>query len=243
MLDVLSNHQTTQEIHRFTMTQSSTLTNSSNFSKSKNLLNSYSQQLLSGIIMAIAYFCYTNIDLALTILIHKHIKSPNSYYLSTIFNGITQLGESHHYLIIATITYVMYHKKHPQTAAHAKSIFIIIASTGCFVNLMKIFFGRYRPTVYFSKGQFGFSCNWIEYSARYLSFPSGHAVTIFSLAFYLSRIYPKYRLHFYSLATLVASSRLIVTAHYMSDVIVGAWLGVTLSALIIQKIQKGNKQC
>jgi undecaprenyl-diphosphatase len=62
------------------------------------------------------------------------------------------------------------------------------------------------------------------------SFPSGHAVTAFTAATILSegtRLGPAY----YGLAALVASSRVYVRLHHVSDVVVGAGLGIVLGRL------------
>ncbi|MDC1068082.1 phosphatase PAP2 family protein [Candidatus Kapabacteria bacterium] len=69
------------------------------------------------------------------------------------------------------------------------------------------------------------------------SFPSAHATNNFFAASSLSFYFPKYKVIFYSLAALVALSRVFVGVHYPIDIIVGSFLGITIS-LILTKIYK-----
>lgn len=63
------------------------------------------------------------------------------------------------------------------------------------------------------------------------SFPSGHTLIAFASAFVLSNKNKKYIPYAYVLATLIAMSRLILGAHYLSDVIAGMGLGTLLGGL------------
>src|SRR5437870_5650386 len=58
------------------------------------------------------------------------------------------------------------------------------------------------------------------------SFPSGHATTAAGLAFTLAMIYPRGRWGFAVLALTASVSRVIVHAHFPTDVAVGIVLGV-----------------
>ena len=57
------------------------------------------------------------------------------------------------------------------------------------------------------------------------SFPSGHATTATGLAFTLAMIYPRGRGLFTILAIIASVSRIIVHAHFPTDVVAGAILG------------------
>ena len=60
------------------------------------------------------------------------------------------------------------------------------------------------------------------------SFPSGHAATSFACATVLAAAAPRWRVAFYSLAVLIAFSRLYNGVHFPLDVIAGAVLGVAI---------------
>lgn len=63
------------------------------------------------------------------------------------------------------------------------------------------------------------------------SFPSGHAATAFAGAHLLAREVPSWRWVFYSIAAVVAGSRVYLGVHYPSDVVIGSTVGVLLSRL------------
>jgi len=64
------------------------------------------------------------------------------------------------------------------------------------------------------------------------SFPSGHSATACALAWCLSRMYPDGRVVFWGFATMVAAQRLFAQAHYLSDTIAGAIVGLVVALLI-----------
>lgn len=65
------------------------------------------------------------------------------------------------------------------------------------------------------------------------SMPSGHAATSFAAAVILSHFYPHYTPWFFLLASLIALSRVYVGVHFMSDVVVGALLGIVIALILL----------
>ena len=64
------------------------------------------------------------------------------------------------------------------------------------------------------------------------SFPSNHAVTAFMAASLFAGRFKKMGALFYSLAVLVAFSRVYIGVHYPSDVICGAVIGIIIGSLL-----------
>jgi undecaprenyl-diphosphatase len=60
------------------------------------------------------------------------------------------------------------------------------------------------------------------------SFPSGHTMTAFSVALVVSYFYPSLEAVLFFLALSIAVSRIVLGMHYLSDVLAGVVLGVTL---------------
>jgi membrane-associated phospholipid phosphatase len=84
--------------------------------------------------------------------------------------------------------------------------------------------GRYRPVILFDQEFYGFAFFQSGYEGT--SFASGHAVTAFSLAFSLAILFPKCRTLFFAAAIAIALSRVLLTSHFLGDVIFGAYIGI-----------------
>lgn len=69
------------------------------------------------------------------------------------------------------------------------------------------------------------------------SFPSGHAATAFAAATVVGAFHPRLRVPIYTLAALVALSRVYLGVHFWLDILAGAALGVLLG-LVLTRIAR-----
>lgn len=74
--------------------------------------------------------------------------------------------------------------------------------------------------------------NWFDY--MYHSMPSGHTATAVGLAMGLTTLYPRGRWVFYSIAVLAGLQRIVTSAHYLSDVLMGAAIGIFGATMCLQ---------
>ena len=87
-------------------------------------------------------------------------------------------------------------------------------------------------------------CNAIEAThltvkrTKSYSMPSNHAANFFALATVFSFFYRKHRKWIFSIAALVAFSRVSVGVHYPFDIMIGALVGFLLAKLILYLYQK-----
>jgi len=109
-------------------------------------------------------------------------------------------------------------------------LFAAIAVPGLFTNIVKHLFGRARPLVGGSLDPYLFSP--LTWPAAYASLPSGHAATVFSVLVAFGTLWPRTRTVLWIYALLIAVSRVMVTAHYPSDVLAGAVVGVAGAMLV-----------
>ena len=107
-------------------------------------------------------------------------------------------------------------------------VFVSISFAGIVAKIMKISFGRMRPLHHYRYDDYGFS--WFGFDASLQSFPSGHAVTVAALMAALYFIMPRYRAAFVVIGTIIILARAMETAHYLSDVMVGAYIAIVMTA-------------
>jgi len=177
-------------------------------------------------------FFYINIIIFSYFFIDKNLALyfDKTGFFNNFFQTITFFGRSELYLLGSLSVLILY-KKYKKVAL---SLFLSVLFSGLTVDILKIVFGRYRPNLFLEKGLYGF--DWFHIQHNFISFPSGHAVTAFSAFAVLGHFFPKGKLIFWIIALLTAFSRVVLNAHYLSDVIAGVITGIFCSKFIIDKV-------
>jgi len=158
--------------------------------------------------------------------------------------AITQIGNSRWYLVslpvvIAVALWLRGRAggraalRLERIAGVAAYLFGAVAVSGIAANLIKLPIGRARPKMWDQEGIFGLSP--FSFDHDFQGFPSGHATTLFTLAAALGSLAPRLRLPFYLVAAVLAFSRVAVNAHYASDLVGGAMVGIA-SALLLRAL-------
>jgi len=111
-------------------------------------------------------------------------------------------------------------------------LFLAIGVPGLFVTIVKRMIGRARPMVGGHLDPFLFSP--FKWTAAYASLPSGHATTAFSVLVAFGSLFPRWRTELLIYTGLISLSRMVVTAHYPSDVLAGALVGFG-GALLVRR--------
>jgi undecaprenyl-diphosphatase len=109
-----------------------------------------------------------------------------------------------------------------------RSLFVGLVSAGIFVQALKHFIGRARPRLTDDSIFIGPSLE-----SGYDSFPSGHTALAFCLAYILSQYYPRYRTLLYLFAVVVSFERIEDLAHFPSDVLAGAIVGLMVGKILL----------
>jgi membrane-associated phospholipid phosphatase len=99
-------------------------------------------------------------------------------------------------------------------------LFLAIALPGLFVTLVKGFIGRMRPS---DLGPFMYS-PW-SWQHKYASLPSGHSAAAFALAIAVGALWPRMRVPIWIFAAVIGLSRVVIQAHFVSDVLAAAFVG------------------
>lgn len=110
-------------------------------------------------------------------------------------------------------------------AQAASFVFAAVALSGIAVNVLKGIIGRPRPNMLIYHDLSPFAFDPLSFSGNYSSLPSGHSTTVAVIFTAAAFFLPRHRILFFSLAVCVAMSRIIVGAHYPSDVIAGLAFG------------------
>jgi membrane-associated phospholipid phosphatase len=114
----------------------------------------------------------------------------------------------------------------------ASFLFAAIAVPGLFVAIVKRMIGRARPMVVGHIDPFVFVP--FKWTPAYASLPSGHATTAFTVLVAFGSLWPRWRAALLIYAGLISLSRIIVMAHFPSDVFAGAVVG-TVGALMVRR--------
>lgn len=163
----------------------------------------------------------------------KYLESIRTEFLDTLFEGITMLGEETIIIVLMAVVYFMFSK---DLARKVFFITVVSLSANC---LIKNFVKRPRP---FTRG---ISCVRPDTATGY-SFPSGHTQTFATWSSTFGFCLKKRWMVALSviLTLLVAFSRMYLGAHYPTDVITGAVLGMGFGYagnIIYDKFQNKNK--
>lgn len=102
--------------------------------------------------------------------------------------------------------------------------FVTIGATSALVHLVKLIVGRARPELFAELG--AYSLTPFAHDNLYASFPSGHSAAVGAFFGAFSMLVPRLRPLFLVGALAIGVSRVIVGAHYPSDVAAGLLLGL-----------------
>lgn len=190
----------------------------------------------TGICLAIFLFGILLIDAP---VIRGVAKLPR--WLIDFFDFITDFGKSGWFLWPLGILFLalavlpsgltrLSRRVHAAITVRVGFLFCAIALPGIFTNIVKHIVGRARPGVGGSIDPTLFAP--FSWPAAYAGLPSGHATTALSVLVAFGTLFPRARTALIIYAVLIMLSRPIVTAHYPTDVLVGALVGAVGAMLV-----------
>jgi membrane-associated phospholipid phosphatase len=171
----------------------------------------------------------------------RHGSIPS--WLVDVFNELTDFGKSEWFLVPTGILLVGVAAIASPTlgrttylvlislAARLGFVFVAVALPSLFATIVKRLIGRARPLrienadIYFAP---------FSWRVDFASLPSGHSTTAFAGAVALGAVFPRARPALWIYAAIIALSRVVLTAHYPSDVIAGAVVGAC-GALLVRR--------
>jgi membrane-associated phospholipid phosphatase len=177
------------------------------------------------IYLILYYFC----DRAIDLWIHHNYSnswlSQGGIYVSDLAYGVfIKIGLAICFVLIIIIDPDLKKRwtRHLLYVCVTAAIAIVIGE-GC-----KYLLGRHRPIRLFTHNAYGFQFFAAKWELN--STPSGHTLRAFAILTALSLLYRRLAVVFMALAVLIGASRVVVTAHYPSDVVFGAFIGIFTAA-------------
>jgi membrane-associated phospholipid phosphatase len=188
------------------------------------------------VVIAFVIYGYVRLDPVVAIYFYK--TKP----LEGFFEIVTRLGESKWYFLAFGALFLIfrYFFRLKDVSNRFLYLFLGVAMSGLIVDILKFIFGRARPKLLLEEHIYG--VKFFGLNSAYFSFPSGHSATVFAIAVGVLMLNRLYGAALLCVALLISFSRIAITAHYLSDVVAGAYVGiVTALFLKIQMDKRGIK--
>jgi undecaprenyl-diphosphatase len=191
----------------------------------------------AAIVVAAILVCMLFIDRAAT---NAVLKLP--HWVNWSFDQITDYGKSGWFLWPIGVVFLalaalpserlthMSQRVFASVLARTGFLFLAIALPSLFDTIIKRMIGRARPMVTGIADPFVFSP--FIWRSDYASLPSGHATTAFAVVVAIGSLWPRARTVVWIYAIAIAISRIVLTAHYASDVLAGAVVGIVGAILV-----------
>ena len=191
-------------------------------------------------IFSIDKFFFKHLSYNSDFSIFKHSESIEKF-----FHFITKFGEGYFELLLTVVLlsfFLINKKKYNHLKKYILAIIFTLLSTQITVNIMKILFARARPSITIDPDKFYGIMTMIKDSSfwkgSYVSFPSGHTITIWGTIWILSFIIKSkaIKIPLFILGILVGMSRIYLVRHWTTDVVASVILSYFIAKIIYKKI-------
>jgi membrane-associated phospholipid phosphatase len=147
--------------------------------------------------------------------------------------GVEIMGQGNTLTVTLLVCYGIgkfYSKRLYEAAKYSLMGFI---TSGLVVQILKYLIGRGRPRLTSHLDHVN-SLIFIgpTLQKKYNAMPSGHAAAAFCVAYLFSKFFPRYKAIFYLLAISVGLHRMEELAHFPSDILAGAFIGLIVGRVI-----------
>jgi undecaprenyl-diphosphatase len=158
---------------------------------------------------------------------------PGRPLFDIVNRGVEMMGQGNTLTVVLLVCYGVGKFYHRRLCEAAKFSFVGFITSGLIVQILKHLIGRGRPRLTGHLDQLD-SLIFVgpTLQKKYNALPSGHAAAAFCIAYIFSKFFPRYKVIFYLLAVLVGLHRMEELAHFPSDILAGALLGLVVGKLI-----------
>ena len=184
--------------------------------------------LWAGVILIFGGVLCLAVDRQAAHFLYDNVHAPQHRFL----DRITHLAKAAHWLAIAVIVYLgslAGLALHPEVGGFrlasqfALAFLAALAGGSVVLHTLKFLLGRRRPRDEIEMNLYEFMP--LSFDLQHNSFPSGHALTIFCVAVIASSAMPAFWPLWFLIAMGLGFTRALLTAHFLSDVFIGAGIG------------------
>lgn len=184
--------------------------------------------LWAGAILMLGGVLCLAIDRQAAHFIYDAVNAPFHRFL----DGITHAAKAAHWLAIAVAIYLgsqsglaigLAQDAFRQASDFSLAFLAALAGGSIVLHALKFLLGRRRPRDEIEMNLYEFMP--LSFDLQHNSFPSGHALTIFCVAVIISAALPSFWPLWFLIATALGFTRALLTAHFLSDVFIGAGIG------------------
>ncbi|MBK2109914.1 phosphatase PAP2 family protein [Francisella tularensis] len=176
--------------------------------------------------LIIAILSYNFLDIKFATLVHSSELFGTA--ISTIAAFTSKIFSPKVWTVITAIVTVICIYKHivkkPSQKLYIMSLSLIM--TIIITTIVKVILARYRPEMLLFDNHYGF--HFFSFKKAYNSMPSGHTALTFAGLLAIANFFEKKYITLIAIiiSGLVAVSRIIILDHFISDVIVAAYIGI-----------------
>jgi membrane-associated phospholipid phosphatase len=192
--------------------------------------------LWAGLVLIVIGAACFAVDRRAAHYLYDHESAPFERFLE----NTTHWAKASHWLIAAVIALAaaqgvlaLWGERADARAAsdYALAFIVCLGAGSAILHGMKLVVGRRRPRDDMEMGKYEFV--WFKFRLDYNSFPSGHALTITCVAVIASCVWPHLALLWFAVALWLGLTRALLTAHFLSDVFIGAGIGLLAARLTL----------
>ena len=183
----------------------------------------------AGLILIVLGLGALFIDRALAHFIYDHVNARAHKFL----DSITHYAKAGHWLAAAILAlagaalarhFGAKGRDLPLLINYSLAFIASLTVGSAILHVIKLVLGRRRPRDDMEMGLYGFMP--LAFNLDYNSFPSGHSLTICCVAVIFTCVWPMLWPVWFAIAFILAVTRALLTAHFLSDVLIGAGIGL-----------------
>lgn len=200
---------------------------------------------LTNYIFSVDKFFFKHLSYTSESSIFRHSEITEKF-----FRFITKFGEGYFELLLRVVLlsfFLINKKKYNYLKKYILAVIFTLLSTQITVNVMKVLFARARPSITVNPDKFYGIMTLIKntsyWKGSYVSFPSGHTITIWGTIWILSFIIKSkaIKIPLFVLGILVGISRIYLLRHWTTDVVTSIILSYFIAKFVHKKIF-GNRE-